>query len=132
MQKENSQGHVVQEKKRIFRNFILGVKKGEMGQKGARWGSITTILFSCLHHIPQLSHAKGKWLEICCSGEKVEHPPFLGSKRGKRGQKWGRWGSITLILLNCLHCSPKHSRTKGKCLGTYTSGEKVDFLKFVI
>ena len=69
-----------------------------MGQKGARWGSITTILFSCLHHIPQLSHAKGKWLEICCSGEKVEHPQFkfLGSKwekgvkREKKGQDVGQ------------------------------------------
>jgi len=37
MLKENSQGHVVQEKKLIFRNFIFGVKKGEREKKGKMW-----------------------------------------------------------------------------------------------
>ena len=57
----------VPEKKPNYRNFILAVKNGEKEQKGEICGSITTMLSSSFHHIPELSHAKLKWLGICCS-----------------------------------------------------------------
>ena len=110
--KENGWGRAVPEKMWIFRNFIFGVKKGEKGKKGARCGSTTTILFSWLHHTPQHSYAKGKWLETCRFREEwIIRNLIFGVKMEKRGKKGARCGSISLISFSWLHCPPPHTHT---------------------